>query len=178
MKWDIFVNFHSLCKATKWLILFPQLLNFWTNKGIKIQKIGMCICFDSISVFYALWRNPRCALSLLSFEALLRCWGRAGVVSTCTASSVSIQSCWEQHTYTVFCVPRNSEKYLVWHESFSLKTCSSIQVRIYFAWILMTISTLFEMSNFCPKIQFWQPPNIFTPKFFNNFSREIKVVNS
>ena len=103
----------------------PQLLNFWKNKDIKIQKIGMCICFDSISVFYALWRNPRCALSLLSFEALLRCWGRAGVVSTCTASSVSIQSCWEQHTYTVFCVPRNSEKYLVWHESFSLKTSNS-----------------------------------------------------
>ena len=29
--------------------------------------------------------------------------------------------------------------------------------------------TLFEKSNFCPKIQFWQNPNIFTsfsPKFF------------
>ena len=42
--------------------------------------------------------------------------------------------------------------------------------------------TLFEKSNFCPKIQFWQEPNIFTnfsPNFFfNNFSREIKVVNS
>ena len=123
LKWDIFVNFHSLCKATKWLILFPQLLNFCTNKDIKIQKIGMCICFDSISFFYALWRNPRCALSLLSFEALLRCWGRAGVVSTCTASSVSIQSCWEQHTSVL----RTSKfrKYLVWHESFSLKTSNS-----------------------------------------------------
>ena len=35
--------------------------------------------------------------------------------------------------------------------------------------------------KFCPKIQFWQTPNIFTsfsPKFFDNFSREIKVVNS
>ena len=43
-------------------------------------------------------------------------------------------------------------------------------------------STLFEKSNFCPKIQFWQNPNIFTsfsPKFFfDNFSGEIKVVNS
>ena len=72
-------------------------------------------------------------------------------------------------------------------------------------------NTLFEKSNFCPKIQFWQNPNIFTsfsPKFFwqffswnqscqqlkspkpqhfhefftqiffDNFSREIKVVNS
>ena len=31
------------------------------------------------------------------------------------------------------------------------------------------IFTLFENSNFCPKIQFWQNPNIFTsfsPKFF------------
>ena len=30
-------------------------------------------------------------------------------------------------------------------------------------------TTLFEKSNFCPKIQFWQNPNIFTsfsPKFF------------
>ena len=39
-----------------------------------------------------------------------------------------------------------------------------------------------EKSNFCPKIQFWQNPNIFTsfsPKFFfDNFSREIKVANS
>ena len=129
------------------------MLNFWTNKDIKIQKIGMCICFDSISVFYALWRYPRCALSLLSFEALLRCWGRAGVVSTCTASSVSIQSCWEQHTYTVFCVPRNSEKYLVWHESFSLKTCL-IQVRIYFAWILMTITHCSKSSFFVQKFNY------------------------
>ena len=45
------------------------------------------------------------------------------------------------------------------------------------------IYTLFEKSNFCPKIQFWQNPNIFTsfsPNFFffDNFSREIKVVNS
>ena len=38
--------------------------------------------------------------------------------------------------------------------------------------------TLFEKSNFCPKIQFWQNPNIFTsfsPKilwqFFDNFSQ-------
>ena len=42
--------------------------------------------------------------------------------------------------------------------------------------------TLFEKSNFCQKIQFWQPLNIFTSfspkKFFDNFSREIKVVNS
>ena len=33
-------------------------------------------------------------------------------------------------------------------------------------------STLFEKSNFCPKIQFWQNPNIFTsfsPKFFWQF---------
>ena len=44
------------------------------------------------------------------------------------------------------------------------------------------INTLFEKSNFCPKIQFWQNPNIFTSFstkiFFDNFSREIKVVNS
>ena len=41
--------------------------------------------------------------------------------------------------------------------------------------------TLFEMSIFFQKIQFWQNPNIFTsfsPNFFDNFSREIKVVNS
>ena len=42
--------------------------------------------------------------------------------------------------------------------------------------------TLFEKSNFCPKIQFWQNSNFFTsfsPKFFfNNFSREIIVVHS
>ena len=71
--------------------------------------------------------------------------------------------------------------------------------------------TLFEKSNFCPKIQFWQNPNIFksfssnffwqffswdqscqqlkSPKskhfhefftqiFFDNFSREIKVVDN
>ena len=42
--------------------------------------------------------------------------------------------------------------------------------------------TLFEKSNFCPKIQFWQNPNIFTsflPNFFfDHFSREIRVVNS
>ena len=39
-------------------------------------------------------------------------------------------------------------------------------------WILvskLTIFTLFEKSNFCPKIQFWQNPSIFmsfSPKFF------------
>ena len=42
--------------------------------------------------------------------------------------------------------------------------------------------TLFEKSNFCPKIQFLQNPNIFTSFssnfFFDNFSREIKIVNS
>ena len=34
------------------------------------------------------------------------------------------------------------------------------------------VCTLFEKSNFCPKIQFWQNPNIFTtfsPKFFWQF---------
>ena len=35
--------------------------------------------------------------------------------------------------------------------------------------------TLFEKSNFCPKIQF---SRVFHPKYFDNFSREIKVVNS
>ena len=37
---------------------------------------------------------------------------------------------------------------------------------------LVSQSTLFEKSNFCPKIQFWQKPNIFTsfsPKFFWQF---------
>ena len=37
---------------------------------------------------------------------------------------------------------------------------------------LTTLCTLFEKSNFCPKIQFWQNPNIFTsfsPKFFWQF---------
>ena len=29
--------------------------------------------------------------------------------------------------------------------------------------------TLFEKSNFCPKIQFWQNPNIFNPIFFWHF---------
>ena len=41
--------------------------------------------------------------------------------------------------------------------------------------------TLFEKSNFCPKIQFWQNSSIltsYTTKFFlHKFSREIKVVN-
>ena len=34
-------------------------------------------------------------------------------------------------------------------------------------------STLFKKSNFCPKIEFWQKPNIFTsfwPNFFRQFS--------
>ena len=48
--------------------------------------------------------------------------------------------------------------------------------------ISLFLRTLFEKSNFFPKIQFWQNPNIFTsfsPQiFFDNFSREIKVVNS
>ena len=53
--------------------------------------------------------------------------------------------------------------------------CFSRQIKVeYF--------TLFEKSNFCPKIQFWPDPNIltsFSPEiFFDNFSREIKVVNS
>ena len=39
--------------------------------------------------------------------------------------------------------------------------------------------SLFEKSNFCPKIQFWQNFTSFYPIFFfDNFSREIKVVNS
>ena len=59
--------------------------------------------------------------------------------------------------------------------------------------------TLFDKSNFCPKIQFWQNFTIFsgnqscqqlkkanrqhfheffTQIFFDNFYREIKVVNS
>ena len=42
--------------------------------------------------------------------------------------------------------------------------------------------TLFEKSNFCPKIQFWPKPQhfheFFTPNCFYNFSREFKVVNS
>ena len=37
------------------------------------------------------------------------------------------------------------------------------------------IDTLFEKSNFCPKNQFHE---FFTQNFFDNFSREIKVVNS
>ena len=48
--------------------------------------------------------------------------------------------------------------------------------------IFFSSSILFEKSNFCPKIQFGPNSNIFTsfsPKiFFDNFSREIKVVNS
>ena len=48
-------------------------------------------------------------------------------------------------------------------------------------WVLISY-TLFEKSNFCPKNQFWQNPIIFTSFspiiFFDNFSREIKVVNS
>ena len=46
----------------------------------------------------------------------------------------------------------------------------------------LTSRTLFEKSIFCPKIQFWLDHNIFTSFsskiFFDNFSREIKVVNS
>ena len=42
--------------------------------------------------------------------------------------------------------------------------------------------TLFEKSNFCPKIQFWQKTqhfhDFFTQIFFDNFFREIEVVNS
>ena len=40
--------------------------------------------------------------------------------------------------------------------------------------------TLFEKPNFCPKIQFWQKPlsRVFHANFFDNFSREIEVVNS
>ena len=44
--------------------------------------------------------------------------------------------------------------------------------------ICISYVTLFEKSNFCPKIQFWQNPNIFTsfsPKKNRQFSREIKV---
>ena len=45
-----------------------------------------------------------------------------------------------------------------------------------------SLCTLFEKSNFCPKIQFWQKPQhfheFFTQNFFKKFSREIRVVNS
>ena len=55
------------------------------------------------------------------------------------------------------------------------KVCLHFQCRSPF-------NTLFLKSNFCPKIQFWQNPNIFTsfsPNiFFDNFSREIKDFNS
>ena len=40
------------------------------------------------------------------------------------------------------------------------------------------MTTLFKKSNFCPKFQFWQNPNIFTsfsPKENQQFSRKIKV---
>ena len=36
-------------------------------------------------------------------------------------------------------------------------------------WLIVTIYTLFEKSNFCPKIQFWQNSNIFTSFFHPNF---------
>ena len=40
-------------------------------------------------------------------------------------------------------------------------------------------NTLFEKSNFCPKIHFHEFFTSFSPKFFfDNFSREIEVVNS
>ena len=42
--------------------------------------------------------------------------------------------------------------------------------------------TLFEKSDFCPKIKFWQKlqhfHDFFTQIVFDNFFREIKVVNS
>ena len=43
------------------------------------------------------------------------------------------------------------------------------------------LNTLLEKSNFCPKNQFWKKTQhfheFFTQIFFDNFSREIKVVN-
>ena len=55
-------------------------------------------------------------------------------------------------------------------------------IRAQYVPLMPNLNTLFEKSIFCPKIQFWQNPNIFTSfsiqNFFDNFSREIKVVNS
>ena len=43
--------------------------------------------------------------------------------------------------------------------------------------IILHIITLFEKSNFCPKIQFWQKPNIFT-SFSSNIFLTIFLVKS
>ena len=68
------------------------------------------------------------------------------------------------------------------------KMASEAAAAAHGAWVawgsgpLPSTCTLFEKLNFCPKIQLWQNPNIFTSfsskNFFDNFSREIKVVNS
>ena len=73
----------------------------------------------------------------------------------------------------------SSVKY-AWMPFIGLFLCSSFEP--YWPCINAVLLTLFEKSNFCPKIQFWQNPQhfgeFFTQNFFDNFSREIKVVNS
>ena len=103
------------------------------------------------------------------------------------ATQVAARECWLYHLMlplTYFILKQ------VW-EIFYYANCLSIQDFSLHDFIskaelrkekLILPITLFEKSNFCPKIQFWQNPNIFTsfsPNFFfDNFSREIKVVNS
>ena len=71
---------------------------------------------------------------------------------------------------------------VIWTEDESESECKSYFNLYTFVIFIGKFFTLFEKSNFCPKIQFWQNPNIFTSFslkfFFDNFSREIKVVNS
>ena len=46
---------------------------------------------------------------------------------------------------------------------------------LFFAQCIFWLNTLFEKSNFCPKIQFWQNPNIFTQIFLTIFLVKSKL---
>ena len=67
--------------------------------------------------------------------------------------------------------PVNDKRYLLYSDPSIFVACEE-DTRIFKLWKLLSYATLFERSNFCPKIQFWQKPNIFTsfsPTFFGQF---------
>ena len=136
-----------------------------------------------VQEFCMAWREGLSIISLLWFWGL---YFSARGLTCCLFSSCLQITLYPtlRHKGTIFII--NFKKKIINH-FFPLK--STISSEDYACKVSKKVSktlcfprTLFEKSNFCPKIQFWQNPNIFTsfsPNFFfDNFSREFKVVKS
>ena len=105
-----------------------------------------------------------CIRSVALQEPLVDVVDKNQVVSnSCLLKEIDIQTCTKDD------IPFDSPFTL------KMKRNDYVQVLIRQLWSPQHLHTLFEKSNFCPKSQFHE---FFTQIFFDNFSREIKVVKS